>query len=55
MDRPHQGVGPETADENDRRVHAYYQWVPFVLFFQACLFHAPHLLFKLAEEGKVER
>ena len=34
---------------------SYYQWVPFVLFFQACLFHAPHVLFKLAEEGKVER
>ena len=34
VDRPHQGVGPETADENDRRVHAYYQWVPFVLFLQ---------------------
>ena len=34
---------------------SYYQWVPFVLFFQACLFHAPHVLFKLAEEGKVEK
>ena len=33
---------------------SYYQWVPFVLFFQACLFYAPHVLFKLAEEGKVK-
>ena len=32
---------------------SYYQWVPFVLFLQACLFYTPHALFKLAEGGKV--
>ena len=32
---------------------AYYQWVPFVLFLQACVFYTPHALFKLAEGGKV--
>ena len=34
---------------------SYYQWVPFVLFFQACLFYTPHALFKLSEGGKVEQ
>ena len=33
---------------------SYYQWVPFVLFLQACLFYAPHALFKLSEGGKVK-
>ena len=32
---------------------AYYQWVPFVLFLQAGLFYAPHLLCKSWEGGKV--
>ena len=32
---------------------SYYQWVPFVLFLQACLFYTPHALFKQAEGGKV--
>ena len=34
-------------------VKAYYQWVPFMLFLQACMFYGPHLLYKLAEGGKV--
>ena len=32
---------------------AYYQWVPFVLFLQACIFYVPHALFKVCEGGKV--
>ena len=32
---------------------AYYQWVPFVLFLQACFFYLPHMLLKLVEGGKV--
>ena len=32
---------------------AYYQWVPFVLMLQACLFYAPHVLHKSWEGGKV--
>ena len=64
----HPGVGTHQNDNDPVRIFhsmgiillqveykSYYQWVPFVLFFQACLFHAPHLLFKLAEEGKVEQ
>ncbi len=33
---------------------AYYQWVPFVLFLQGCLFYMPHLIFKSWEGGKVK-
>ena len=64
----HPGVGTYQNDNDPVRMFhlmgfillqveykSYYQWVPFVLFFQACLFYAPHVLFKLAEEGKVER
>ena len=46
------GVGPYSHNE-DIKVKAYYQWVPFVLFLQACVFYTPHALFKLAEGGKV--
>ena len=31
---PHPGVAP---DLGERRYHSYYQWVPFVLFFQVRL------------------
>lgn len=41
--------------DGEVRVQAYYQWVPFVLFLQACLFYAPHLLCKLWEGGKVKQ
>lgn len=29
----HPGIGPHT-NEDDKVYHAYYQWVPFVLFLQ---------------------
>ena len=48
-----QGVGVYNRKEDDVTVHAYYQWVPFVLFMQACMFYAPHLLCKTWEGGKV--
>merc|ERR1712012_1397119 len=34
----HPGLGPETGEET---VHAYYQWVPFVLFLQGVMFYIP--------------
>jgi hypothetical protein len=31
-----------------------FQWVPFVLFFQAVTFYVPHLVFKKAESNKIK-
>lgn len=47
---PHPGIGPVT-DEDPIRHHAYYQWVPFVLFAQALMFYLPHKLWR-SWEGK---
>ncbi|XP_057366971.1 innexin inx3-like [Daphnia carinata] len=44
------GVGP---DSNEKRFHSYYQWVPFVLFFQGMLFYLPHWIWKRFENGIV--
>ncbi|KAG7209563.1 hypothetical protein KM043_015640 [Ampulex compressa] len=50
---PHPGVGP--AGKNDPIVHhAYYQWVPFVLFFQAILFYLPHYFWRSIEGGRLK-
>lgn len=35
--------------EKEKIYHAYYQWVYFVLFFQALLFYAPHFFWKATE------
>lgn len=51
---PHPGVGPYTDDE-DLIHHAYYQWVPFVLFAQCLMFYATHLLWKKWEGGKIKQ
>lgn len=50
---PYPGVDKSTA--NERRVyHAYYQWVCFVLFFQALLFYIPRYFWKAMEGGRVK-
>ncbi|KAI4459819.1 innexin [Holotrichia oblita] len=54
---PHPGVGPigTTVNEEEIKRHAYYQWVPFVLFAQAIMFYLPHLFWKSIEGGKIKR
>ena len=49
----HPGVGEYNAEKDEVEYKSYYQWVPFVLFLQACVFYVPHALFKIAEGGKV--
>ncbi|XP_012523563.1 innexin inx3 [Monomorium pharaonis] len=46
----HPGLG---IDNGERRYHSYYQWVPFMLFFQGMLFYIPHWIWKHWEEGKI--
>ena len=64
VDHPHPGVGPypstsadrdliEVTPEGDEIRHAWYQWVVFVLFFQALLCYLPHYLWKNWEGGKL--
>ncbi|XP_012251056.2 innexin inx7 [Athalia rosae] len=49
----HPGVGP--VKPGDEVVHhAYYQWVPFFLFFQGILFYLPHYFWKLKEGGRMK-
>lgn len=56
----YQGVKPYVAGEHDDenlplRKHAYYQWVPFVLFLQGILFYLPHWLWKVFEDRKMQK
>merc|ERR1712096_551080 len=43
----------EVTEEGDEIRHAWYQWVVFVLFFQALLCYLPHFLWKSWEGGKL--
>jgi hypothetical protein len=45
---PHPGIGPMAKDDPVIR-HAYYQWVPFFLFFQALFFYLPHYMWRKME------
>ncbi|KAK3923971.1 Innexin inx3 [Frankliniella fusca] len=49
----HPGLGNYVEHEDAPRYHSYYQWVPFMLFFQGILFYVPHWIWKNWEEGKV--
>ncbi|CAO1417042.1 unnamed protein product [Diamesa tonsa] len=50
---PHPGIGPMFLEEPIKR-HAYYQWVPFVLFLQAISFYLPHLFWRSWEGGRIK-
>ncbi|GIX84809.1 innexin inx2 [Caerostris darwini] len=50
---PHPGIDKYTPGEN-RKYHAYYQWVCFVLFLQAILFYMPRYMWKFFDGGKVK-
>lgn len=51
---PHPGVGHTYLDD-PVKYHAYYQWVPFVLFLQAIMFYGPHYVWRNMEGGKIKR
>ena len=35
--------------------HAYYQWVPFVLFLQGVMFYLPHYFWKMYEDERMKK
>lgn len=48
------GVASHVEGEDDVKYHKYYQWVCFVLFFQAILFYIPRYLWKTWEGGRIK-
>jgi len=50
---PYPGV--DKSEPGSKKIyHAYYQWVCFVLFFQALFFYVPRYIWKAAEGGKMK-
>ncbi len=41
--------------KSEQTYHAYYQWVPFVLFLQGILFYLPHHVWKTLEDRKLDK
>ncbi|CAH2235975.1 jg4311 [Pararge aegeria aegeria] len=48
------GVASHVDGQDEMKYHKYYQWVCFVLFFQAILFYVPRYLWKTWEGGRVK-
>lgn len=55
IDYAHQGVQNYVPGQTEQTLHAYYQWVPFVLFFQGLFFYLPHYLWKVFEDRKLDK
>uniref|UniRef100_A0A1B6L2T6 Innexin n=1 Tax=Graphocephala atropunctata TaxID=36148 RepID=A0A1B6L2T6_9HEMI len=53
-DIPHPGVASHVEGEDEVKYHKYYQWVCFVLFFQAMMFYVPRYLWKTWEGGRIK-
>merc|ERR1712212_331922 len=50
----HPGIATSDPSKNYKVYHAYYQWVGFILFFQAILFYLPRYVWKIVEGGRVK-
>uniref|UniRef100_T1JJS6 Innexin n=1 Tax=Strigamia maritima TaxID=126957 RepID=T1JJS6_STRMM len=51
LDFPHHGIGTPQNNKKEKMYYTYYQWVCFVLFFQAILFYLPKFIWKIWEGG----
>ncbi|BES93289.1 Innexin [Nesidiocoris tenuis] len=49
----HPGVSNDFNNEDAKKYYTYYQWVCFVLFFQACLCYVPKVLWDNWEGGLI--
>ena len=48
-------MGPyDSRNKDNINTKAYYQWVPFMLFLQGCMFYIPHVIYKNFEGGRVK-
>jgi len=50
----HPGVAP-LSKEVEPVYHSYYQWIPYLLFFQATSFYLPYMLNKFAHDNRITR
>lgn len=50
----HPGVGPDYDPDDTKKYYTYYQWVCFVLFFQAMLCYTPKWMWDAWEGGLVK-
>lgn len=53
-DVAHPGLGNAVGEIDEVKHFKYYQWVCFVLAFQAMLFYVPHYIWKNIEQGRLE-
>lgn len=48
------GIASHVDGEDEVKYHKYYQWVCFVLFFQAMFFYLPRYMWKTWEGGRIK-